>query len=60
MNPSGGPVLIVEDDPDVRELLVHRFKRLGYEPHAVGSGEEALHAASEAVPQLAVVDILPG
>lgn len=54
-------VLIVEDDTDVRELLVRRFTRCGYRAVAVASGEAGLAALEERRPCLAVVDIgLPG
>lgn len=61
MTPPLGPVLIVEDDPDVRQLLVHRFARAGHRTAAVESGEAALNVVDEERPSLAVVDIrLPG
>lgn len=37
-----GNVLIVEDNETVRELLDSCVSRLGYNPHLVGNGEEAL------------------
>lgn len=61
MTQRAGPVLIVEDDPDVRYLLVRRFTRAGHRTAAVDSGEAALDAAQAERPSLAVVDIgLPG
>ncbi len=59
--PATGPVLIVEDDPDVRYLLVRRFTRAGHRTAPVASGEAALAAVEAERPSLAVVDIqLPG
>jgi DNA-binding response OmpR family regulator len=61
MNQRAGPVLIVEDDPDVRHLLVRRFTRAGHRTAAVDSGEAALASVDADPPSLAVVDItLPG
>lgn len=61
MTETPGPILIVEDDADVRELLVRRFNRAGHRTVAVGSGEGALEALGQDRPGLAVVDImLPG
>ncbi|MGQ0631936.1 MAG: response regulator [Sporichthyaceae bacterium] len=61
MSDRCGAVLIVEDDPDVRELLVRRFRRAGHRTVAVDSGEAALVAVLSERPDLAVVDImLPG
>lgn len=58
---TGAPVLIVEDDADVRRLLVHRFHRAGHRAIAVDSGEAALRAVAHERPHLAVVDVqLPG
>lgn len=36
-------VLVVEDEPAVREVAVAFLRSLGYEVHAVGSAEAALH-----------------
>jgi two-component system OmpR family response regulator len=55
------PVLVVEDDPDVRDLLSRRLSYLGHDVLAAGSGEEALELAVESPPSLVVLDIrLPG
>jgi two-component system, OmpR family, response regulator len=56
-----GPVLVVEDDPDVRDLLTRRLAFLGHSVLAAASGEEALELASASPPALVVLDIrLPG
>lgn len=61
MSHSRGPVLIVEDDPDIRHLLERRFARAGHRIAAVDSGEAALAAVQVGRPSLAVVGIqLPG
>ncbi|MGH8973904.1 MAG: response regulator [Acidimicrobiia bacterium] len=55
------PVLIIEDDDDIRELLISRIRRLGYRPVAVSSAEAGLELAAAEVPELVVLDIrLPG
>jgi CheY-like chemotaxis protein len=55
------PVLVVEDDPDVRELLDRRLSHLGHRVLSAGSGEEALELAAASPPALVVLDIrLPG
>lgn len=54
-------VLLVEDDEDIRNLLVTRLHRLGYEVRAVATGEEAVDAALAAPPSLVLLDgPLPG
>jgi DNA-binding response OmpR family regulator len=55
------PILVVEDDPDVRDLLSRRLVHLGHQVLAAGSGEEALELAEESPPSMVVLDIrLPG
>ena len=54
-------VLVVEDDEDVRDLLVRTLEREGYAVSSAQSGEEALRAAMKAPPGLVILDImLPG
>jgi DNA-binding response OmpR family regulator len=54
-------VLLVEDDPGVREGLELALRRLGYRVHAAASGEAALSAISEAMVDVVVLDVmLPG
>ena len=62
MNASGaGPVLLVEDDHDIRGLLRHRLARWPYEILEAASGEVALEMARARRPALVVLDILlPG
>lgn len=56
-----GTVLIVEDDPANRELLIELLSMWGYDPIAVGSAEEAEWAIRRRPIQAAVVDVfLPG
>jgi two-component system alkaline phosphatase synthesis response regulator PhoP len=54
-------VLVVEDDEDVRGLLVRTLEREGYAVSSAQSGEEALRIALKAPPNLIILDImLPG
>ena len=56
-----GAVLVVEDDPASRELLVELLTQWGYEPLPVGSAEEAEFAVRNKRMDAAVVDVfLPG
>ena len=50
-------VLIVEDDPDSREILSELVKLLGHAPAAAANGAEALRAASERPPEITFIDI---
>jgi two-component system response regulator FlrC len=54
-------VLLVEDDPSLREALGETLTLAGHDYHAVGSAEEALLAAAEASFSLVVSDVnMPG
>jgi signal transduction histidine kinase/ActR/RegA family two-component response regulator len=44
----GGTVLVVEDDPSVRDLAVMQLDDLGYTTVSAGSGPEALNMLAEA------------
>ena len=54
-------ILVVEDEKDVRDLLVLHLKREGYDPSATESAEEAMKIQSAGKFDLAVLDwMLPG
>ncbi|HYO72070.1 MAG TPA: response regulator [Archangium sp.] len=53
-----GPVLIVEDDPDIRESLQHFLEAHGYPVVAASHGKEALEYLGRAPrPSLVVLDM---
>jgi CheY-like chemotaxis protein len=61
LEPVRGSVLVVEDDPSSRELLVELLTGWGYEPLPVGSAEEAEFAVRNKRMDAAIVDVfLPG
>ncbi|MEX2224569.1 MAG: response regulator transcription factor [Candidatus Rokuibacteriota bacterium] len=51
-------VLIVEDEPDIRDLLVFHLEREGYQVTKCKSGAEALRAARSAPPDLVLLDLM--
>ena len=51
-------ILIADDEPDVRELVVYRMKRSGYEVVEAKNGEEAFALAVSEVPDLIVADVM--
>jgi two-component system alkaline phosphatase synthesis response regulator PhoP len=54
-------ILIIEDDEDIRELLVYNLEKNGYEAEAVESGETGLVSATRRKPDLILLDLmLPG
>jgi DNA-binding NtrC family response regulator len=56
-----GLVMVVEDEPRLRELLVRAMSQWGFTVSAARSGEEALRLAEASVPEISVLDLnLPG
>ena len=54
-------VLVVEDEPDIRGLIVHHLERDGFRCRTAASGGEALARVRSAPPDLVVLDLmLPG
>ena len=54
-------VLIVEDERDIRDLVVLHLQRDGYQVLTAGSGEEALLQVKHSPPDLVLLDLmLPG
>lgn len=54
-------ILIVEDEPEIRELLNFALTRAGFEVAEAESGEKALQYLDQKLPDLMVVDwMLPG
>ena len=54
-------LLIVEDEPEFRELMVRRFTQVGWRVHGAETGEDALDLLSRREFDVAVLDMmLPG
>jgi DNA-binding response OmpR family regulator len=51
-------VLVVEDDPAIREALAYNLQRAGYEVQSVDDGAKALDAARASKPDLIVLDLM--
>jgi len=51
-------VLVVEDDPNVAEVVTRYLEREGYEVDAVADGAEGLRRALAAPPDLVVLDLM--
>ena len=55
------PVLVVDDDPHIRQLLVFALAKAGFETLEAADGETALTLTAGAAPSLIILDInLPG
>ena len=58
-----GPVLIIEDEPDIAEVLRYSLEKAGFTTRAVSNGEEGLIASLDRLnpPSLILLDLLlPG
>ena len=54
-------VLVIDDDPGLREYMEALVTRQGYDVYAVAGGEEALRSLEDATPDLITLDVvLPG
>ena len=54
-------ILVVDDEPDIRSLIVLHLEREGFRCRTAGTGPDALREAKAAVPDLVVLDLmLPG
>jgi DNA-binding response OmpR family regulator len=54
-------ILVVEDDPDIANLLTHYLQRAGFEADMVSSGSDVLPRIRKAPPDLLLLDLmLPG
>ena len=51
-------ILVADDEEDVRELVIYRLTRSGYNVIAAGDGLEAFELASERAPDLMVLDVM--
>ena len=50
-------ILIAEDDPDIRDLIVYTLRLANYEVVAASDGEEAVNLAIKEMPNLILMDV---
>ena len=55
--PEGKKVLIAEDEPDIRNLVVFSLQYAGYEVIEALNGEEAIKLAAREQPDLILLDV---
>jgi CheY-like chemotaxis protein/signal transduction histidine kinase len=58
MQPSGGDVLVVDDDDATREMVSRHLRRAGYSTVEARDGEEALLRSRVLAPGLVILDLL--
>src|SRR5215203_4048495 len=57
-NPTGAHVLVVDDEPAIRDLLATALRYMGYQVTTAESGHAALEAAATLSPELVVLDVM--
>ena len=50
-------ILIAEDEPDIRELVAFTLRFAGHEVTTASNGEEALHKATDILPDIILMDV---
>ncbi|SFD75817.1 response regulator transcription factor [Streptomyces aidingensis] len=58
MPESAAYLLIVDDEPNIRDLLAQTFRLAGFEVSCAAGGAEALHSAAARRPDLVVLDVM--
>ena len=54
-------VIVIEDEPDIQEIIVHNLLRDGYQVEATPNGERGLEMVRRLDPDLVLLDLmLPG
>ncbi len=51
-------ILVVEDESNLREILVYNLEKQGYKVEAAGDGRSAVEVARRSRPDLIVLDIM--
>ncbi|MCF8245158.1 MAG: response regulator transcription factor [Saprospiraceae bacterium] len=55
---EGIKILIVDDEPDILEILSYNLRKEGYQVETANNGEEGLKKAIEVMPDLIILDIM--
>ena len=59
MNKSDIKILLVDDEPDILEIVGYNLKNEGYEVFTAENGQEAIKSAKKNNPHLILLDIYP-
>lgn len=58
MSTAKHKILIVDDEPDIRELIEYNLKKGGYQVYTASNGQEAVTEAKRVLPDLIILDIM--
>ncbi|RYE91352.1 MAG: response regulator transcription factor, partial [Cytophagaceae bacterium] len=56
--PATYKIMVVDDDPDIVELLEFNLKKEGYLTASAGDGRRALAVAQDFVPDIILLDVM--
>lgn len=51
-------VLLVDDEPDVREFLGYNLKKKGFEVYCCSNGKQAVKMAKQVIPHVVIMDVV--
>ncbi len=58
MSTAKQKILVVDDEPDIVELIAYNLKREGYQVHTAFNGQEAVSTAKKIMPDLIILDVM--
>lgn len=58
MNTSKNNILVVDDEPDIRELIEYNLRKEGYHVTTAVNGKQAITMAKREIPDLIILDIM--
>ncbi|MEO8794422.1 MAG: response regulator transcription factor [Daejeonella sp.] len=58
MNSAKPKILIVDDEPDILELIEYNLNKEGYQVYTATNGQEAVSEAKKVLPDLIILDIM--
>ena len=58
MNPSDVKILLVDDDPDILEILTYNLTKEGYQVVTAENGVKAVKKAKKEKPDLIILDVM--
>src|SRR5690349_10798160 len=58
MSSAKQKILIVDDEPDIRELIEYNLKKEGYLVYTASNGQEGINEAKRVHPDLIILDVM--
>ncbi|MFZ6053419.1 response regulator transcription factor [Halocola ammonii] len=55
---SSNTILLVDDEPDILDLIKYNLEKEGFEVHVANNGKEAIKIADKTIPDLILLDVM--